>query len=315
MRTRGFLYPAIISILCLFVFAACNNKSKQTGDTIASSPEELQEKAKGIIRNSIGLAVNNNGRPEDSTILLSQARVAKLLYEKNDFTPIWCNKEQWLPPSDSLFRFIEKGQLFGLFPEDYHAKELTVIRKKFINDSAAKSDRKDAALWAKADMMLTDAFVRIIKDIKLGRLPQDSVTLRKDSVLSDEFYLQQFEALQQAGSLTQLIQSLEPKQRGYRLLKKGIQKFLDSADYRQFTHIPYPGKNAVQFKKALQKRLYEEGFLETDSIPADSMQLTEAIKKFQQKKSIAVDGGEKVPAALRQCVSCRRRQPAPADFV
>lgn len=290
MRIREFLYPAIISISCLFVLAACNNKSKQTGDTIASTPEDLQVKTKDIIRRSIELAVNNTGRLEDSTIVLTQARVARSLYEKNDFAPIWCGKEQWLPQGDSLYDLIEKAQLFGLFPEDYHVKELTAIREKFINDSAARSDRKDAALWAGADMMLTDAFVRIIKDIKLGRLPQDSVTLRKDSVLSDEFYGQQFEALQQAGSVTRLVQSLEPKQRGYRLLKKGIQKFLDSADYREFTVVPAPGKDAVQFKKALQKRLYEEGFIETDSVSADSMQLAQAIKKFQQKKAIAVDG-------------------------
>ncbi len=290
MRTKDFLCYSGISMICLFVFTACNNKGKQTGDTIASTPEDLQQKTKGIIRNSIELAIHNHGRLEDSTILLSQARVAKLIYEKNDFTPIWCGKEQWLSPGDSLYYFIEKAKLFGLFPDDYHIMELRTIREKFTNDSAAKSDRKDAALWAGADMMLTDAFVRIIKDIKLGRLPQDSVTLRKDSVLSDEFYRLQFDALQQAGSVTHAVQSLEPKQRGYRLLKKGIQKFLDSANYREFTIVPSPGKDAGQFKKSLQRRLYEEGFIGSDSISADSMQLAQAIKKFQQRKGIAVDG-------------------------
>ena len=289
MKTKYFLCFFTISMLCLFVFS-CKTKSKQTGDTIANNPVDLQEKAKGIISRSMERAVNNNGKLEDSTLLLSQARISKLIYEKNDFTPIWCNKEQWLPPGDSLYQFIVKAQLYGLFPDDYHVKELSEIREKFIADSAAKSDRKEATLWAGADMMLTDAFVRIIKDIKLGRLPQDSVTLRKDSVLSDEFYQQHFDSLQQAGSLTRVVQSLEPKQRGYRLLKKGIQKFLDSADYRQFTIVPSPGKDAEQFKKALQKRLYEEGFIESDSISADSMQLAQAIKKFQQKKGIAVDG-------------------------
>ena len=67
-------------------------------------------------------------------------------------------------------------------------------------------------------------FTQIIKDVKLGRLPQDSVTLRKDSVLIDEFYQQRFDVLQQSG-FTKFIQSLEPKQRGYKLLKAGIRKF------------------------------------------------------------------------------------------
>jgi len=279
-----------IGMIGLFVFASCNSKGKKPADTIASTPEDLQEKVKSIIRSSMKQAVDNNGRLEDSTILLTQARIAKLFYEKNGFTPIWCGKEQWLSSGDSLFQFIEKAQLFGLFPEDYHVKELAAIREKFIVDSAARSDRKDAMLWSMAEMMLTDAFVRMTKDIKLGRLPQDSVTLRKDSVLSDEFYQQQFDALQQTGSVNQVMQSLEPKQRGYRLLKKGIQKFLDSADYRPFTIVPSPGKDVVQFKKALQKRLYEEGFIGSDSVSADSIQLAQAIKKFQQKKGIAVDG-------------------------
>lgn len=136
---------------------------------------------------------------EDSTILLSQARIAKLLYEKKSFEPLWCQKEEWLPTGDSLFSFIESSQLFGLFPEDYHIEQLKDIRQKFFIDSLAKGDRKDAALWSKADIMLTDAFVQIIKDVKLGRLPQDSITLRKDSVLNDAFYQQQFDILQQSG--------------------------------------------------------------------------------------------------------------------
>ncbi len=140
------------------------------GEHIASSPQELQEKTTDLIRNFIEKAINDNGQLEDSTIILSQARLAKILYEKNAFNPSWCNKEQWLPAGDSLFHFIETAQLFGLFPEDYHVKELTTIRQKFFADSLSKDDRKDALLWAKADIMLTDAFVQIVKDVKLGQV-------------------------------------------------------------------------------------------------------------------------------------------------
>lgn len=74
------------------------------------------------------------------------------------------------------------------------------------------------------------------------------------------------------------------------MLKKGIQKFLDSADYRVFTNVPSPSKGFELFKKALQKRLFEEGYLANDSTIADSTQLADAVKKFQNKKGIAVDG-------------------------
>ena len=267
---------------------ACNDKSKK-GDNIAGTPQELQRKATGLIQKFTEKALANNGQLNDSSITLSQVRIAKLLYEKTSFEPLWCKKEEWLPEGDSLFNFIESSQLFGLFPEDYHIGQLKTIREKFIADSFAKGDRKDAALWSQADLMLTDAFVQIVKDIKLGRLPQDSITLRKDSVLSDDFYQQQFTMLKESG-IAKVIQSLEPTHWGYHLLKAGVKKFLDSAEYKQFTAVPYPINDIAKFNKALQKRLYEGGFIAYDSVSADSVQLAEAIKKFQKKKGIAVDG-------------------------
>jgi murein L,D-transpeptidase YcbB/YkuD len=285
MRVNHFL-PAIGFI---FVFAACNHKSGKTKNTIAATPQQLQAQVADYIKSSITDAAGNSGKLT-GLLILTQPRVAKLVYEKNNFIPLWCREQRWLPAGDSLFAFIDKAKLFGLFPEDYHVKELTHIRDRFNNDSLARSDRNDVSLWATADMMLTDAFVQLINDVKLGRLPNDSVTLRKDSVLSDSFYLARFIGLMQQASVSQVIQSIEPRHQGYQLLKKGVQKFLDSASYRQYTNVPLPGNDPVAFKKNLQQRLFEEGFIAYDSVAADSASLADAVKKFQQKKGIAVDG-------------------------
>jgi murein L,D-transpeptidase YcbB/YkuD len=130
--------------------------------------------------------------------------------------------------------------------------------------------------------------VHIIKDLKLGRLPNDSVTLRKDSVLTDEFFQQQFLALQQTGSLHGILSNLEPRHNGYLQLKAGIKHFLDNASFREFTRVP--SLKDTGFKTALQKRLFEEGFIAYDSVRADSATLAGAIKKFQKKAGINVDG-------------------------
>lgn len=279
--------PVFIGIaVCFFVSIGCNNKDKK--ESIASTPQELQEKITSLIQRFTEQSNNDNARLNDS-ILLNQPRLTKSFYQKKFFEPFWCKRKSWLPVADSLFHFIETAQLFGLFPEDYHVKQLKEIRQKFFADSLGNNDKKDAGLWYQADILLTDAFAEIVKDIKLGRLPQDSITLRKDSVLTDEFYLQKLDALQQSGLLA-IIQSLEPSQKGYHLLKAGIKKFLDSADYKQFTIVPYPEKDNTKFSIALQKRLYEGGFISFDSVAADSAQLAEAVKLFQKKKSIAEDG-------------------------
>ncbi len=282
-RRSDFIYIA----LYFFLLLACKTKNKKEV-SIVDNPQDMQARAKELIETFIK-ETNENGKLDD-TIQISQPRIAALWYTKNEFSPVWSNQEVWLPSGDSLFHFIETAQLYGLFPEDYHLKELTIIRTRFFNDSAIKNDRKDALLWSRADIMLTDAFIQIVKDVKLGRLPQDSVTLRNDSILSDEFYLQKFTDLRSSGSLIQIIQSLEPVHKGYRLLKQGIQKFLDSADFRQFTIVPYPVKDTLQFKKIVQKRLYEGGFIAFDSVAADSSHLASAIKSFQKEKGIAIDG-------------------------
>lgn len=286
MRTRDLLFCTIV---CLLTLTACKNKNGRHGDTVVNSPEQLQAKATDLIKSEITHAAANGGMLPDS-VILTQSRLATLLYQENEFVPIWCKEKNWLPAGDAFLEMIDKSQLYGLFPEDYHAKEIGAIREKFHNDSLGKHDRKDALLWARADMMLTDAFFQMVKDVKLGRLPQDSITLRKDSVLTDSFYMAKFDLSQQQTSLEQLFQSLEPQHKGYQLLKNAIPKFLDSADYRPFTKVPAPGKDMAAFNKALQTRLYEQGFIASDSTAADSATLAQAVKRFQERKGITVDG-------------------------
>ena len=88
------------------------------------------------------------------------------------------------------------------FLEDYHLNQILGIQKRFNDDSLGKGDRMDAALWSRADLLMTDAFIQIVKDIKLGRLPKDSITMRIDSALSSDFYLRQVNAVKQSGSIT-----------------------------------------------------------------------------------------------------------------
>ncbi len=283
-------YPSFTALLLvIFLFIACNNNNK-TSVTIADTPAEMQQKAADLIKEYLLKASADSGRSVDSLVLLRQPRLLGLLYEKKSFAPVWSKEENWLPLGDSMFLFIKTSKLFGLFPEDYHYEQLLNIRERIFADSLSKGDRKDALLWSKADLMLTDAFFQVVKDIKLGRLPNDSVTLRKDTVLTDEFYIQQLELLQQNGSMNEIAKKLEPSHTGYHRLKKSIPQFLGSAENKQYTLVPYPEKDAVKFQKALQKRLYEGGYIAFDSVAADSVQLATAVKKFQQDKGITADG-------------------------
>lgn len=286
MNKKEFWYSPVLPLLVLLsMLVSCREAKKPPEKEIVVSPEELDNKVTELIRGTIDYAVSSEGRIDDS-LRLSFLSPLKQVYEKGNYAPVWNSHQQWKPLSDSMLELVRDARLYGLFPEDYHIAPLEQIYHKLVIDTSA-TEKKDAVLWSKADILLTDAFMHIIKDIKQGRLPQDSISLRKDSALADEFYVQQLQLLQQQ-SLSGIIAALEPKHEGYRALKAGIRTFLDSADYqRVYTSVPSvkdPG-----FKLALERRMREAGYL-TDSLPPDSLQMAHAIKRFQQHAGITDDG-------------------------
>jgi len=110
---------------------------------------------------------------------------------------------------------------------------------------------------AASDILLTDALSQIFFDVKLGRLKNDSVMKRTDSVLTNEYVLEKLNAIAETKSLYAVLHSLEPAHKGYHELKAGIKKFLDSADFRKLTRLPFVNKIIVNFSKKLKKRLIE----------------------------------------------------------
>ncbi len=289
MRIKDPRCPLVFGLLLsvLVIFYSCNNVRGDHG--LSSSPEETDLKASDQIRQSLQKLITENGKLTDS-IRLRQAALVKLIYERSSYTPVWSHQQKWLSPGDSLFEFIKSSKYYGLFPEDYHYESLNGIREQFRLDSNARNERRDPELWSRADMLLTDAFMSLVHDVKLGRLPVDSLTQRKDSILTDSLYVQIFDNLQGGSGMTKLMTSLEPKTRGYQLLKAAIPLFLGSTDPKNYTIVPSPGKKDPGFRRILQKRLFEGGYISYDSIAADSAQLTEAVKNFQKQKGITVDG-------------------------
>ncbi len=173
----------------------------------------------------------NQGKLNDTTFLRFE-NLLDSVYGHVEHNPFWSDKGRWLPTGDSLYKFIEGCKDYGLFPTDYHYLSLAFIHRVLIEDSMA---RKNAAIWARADLMMTDAFFGLVKDLKQGRLVYDSVTLRKDTVLSNEVYTRSLSAALDSNNLLATLQALEPKHRGYDSLKAYIPEFLATAHFRKLT--------------------------------------------------------------------------------
>jgi murein L,D-transpeptidase YcbB/YkuD len=141
--------------------------------------------------------------------------------------------------------------------------------------------------------MLTDAFFTICHHLKKGRLPYDSVTLRKDTMKMAD-YLGIFNQLQQSGNVSGVLSALEPKYEQYDSIKAGLKHFLQSVDtLKKFTFVGYPirdARDSLKIFKNLQRRLYEEKILDTILNKMDTTAFKAALGKYQKKKGLKVTG-------------------------
>jgi murein L,D-transpeptidase YcbB/YkuD len=281
---KAFIFFVLINFLASLL--SCKSQHAAVEKQIVEDPTKMDEKVNENVKDVLQYAIDNNGKINDST-MLSTTVIVDSFYQKNDYKNIWSKDEVWDPLADSLYDFIKSSENYGLFPNDYHFKELQYLRSKIEHDSLI---RKDANTWTKAELMLSDAFMQIAKHLKQGRLLPDSISLTADTTMLNDFFIKNLNSVIEDKSLTSFFNSLEPKHKGYIELKNSIKKFVDSMDRKRYTYVLYPYKDSVAFIKNLQKRLQEGGYLNSAIKSLDSTELAVAIKVAQKKKKLKTDG-------------------------
>jgi L,D-transpeptidase YcbB len=293
MSNRPNLTPGFfIAFLFVCVLLACTNSNSGTkiNSDIVTEPEQMNEKVTENIEDLLKRSVAEKGVIDD-TIKLSLPTLVNEFYRTNEYENIWSSKEQWKPLGDSLLTFIQLAREYGLFPDDYHHKHLRFIKERFAADTLAAGDRKDAMLWTKADLMLTDAFFKIASHLHIGRLGVDSTYMNPDSALVGDFYFKNLSAVIKGEGLLTIFHSLEPKHKAYLELRKNVKYFLDSAKLGvQYTYVAYPFKDSLAFVKNLVKRLKEEGVISWQTKQVDSVYLSYAIGQYQKRIGIKASG-------------------------
>jgi L,D-transpeptidase YcbB len=280
----GFLFFLLLTLL------ACHEhqQSRKDDKDEVKTPAQMDAHVGSDLKSVLEYAADNKDKLNDSVSLVYR-RLTDSVYENNSYTPLWSDKEQWLPLADSLLRFIDSSKYYGLFPSDYHYNALAFIRRIIGEDTMA---RKNPAIWTRADLMLTDAFFSLVKDLKQGRLGFDSVTLRKDSVLADTLFLQSLAKARQIRSINPVLDSLEPRHPGYDSLKTYLRDFLAAAHFRNLTWLnyPYDKKDSAAFAAALTKRLKESDYLDSSVTQPDTAMLAKAIRTYQTNNKLKVTG-------------------------
>ncbi len=277
-----------ISILFLFFcWLGCNTHTEIKEKEIVKVPEKMDDQVSDNIKSVLRFATENNGKI-NSALKLDQFKIVNAFYDKHDFKSIWSTEENWNSLADSMFEFIKNSKYYGLYPEDYHYHELDSLRNRISSDSMV---RMDAIAWTKADLMLSDAFVKTLKDLKEGRIMSDSFSIvTKDSMI-DSFFIANLNKTLALKQLTQIFQSVEPANMHYLLLKEGLKEFADTMKTKKYLHIDFPYTDTLAFKKQLHERLTQGGFaIDSLSQIPDSVTLSGEIKKYQAYEKLKIDG-------------------------
>jgi L,D-transpeptidase YcbB len=275
---------AVLIILSCFFLSACNNlKDKKDEPKAVNVPKE---RIGEDLKRSMEFALSNGSKLNDS-VKLNFTILVDSVYQGNQYEPLWSRDTQWLPLADSLFLFIEHAKEYGLFPKDYHYTSLAFVQRVFGADTVA---RKNLLLWAKTDILMTDAFFTLARDLKHGRLKFDSVTLRTDSVLTDSFYKENLVKAFKSKSITDVLHQLEPRNLGYDSLKAYIKNFLATATFQPYTYLYFPYKDSIAFFKSIEKRMREVGEITPETTAVDSAAFYRYFRKYQKEQSLKVTG-------------------------
>lgn len=280
----------VVVIAAVFFAASCGHVAEKPKLVeVVKQPEDIDKVTNQNIGSILAFAIEHNGKMNDSVTLWNAALVAEY-YKARSSARTWASQKDWLPLADSLYSFLRDSRSYGLFPDDYHWPMLEHTFLQLKTDSATKLD---AALWSQADVLLTDAFHHVHKDLKLGRLERDSISTRRDSLITDSAYLGLLKAVLEQKNLVPKLAQLEPVLEGYQALKQAIPHFLDSMDKKRYTYIDYPieiPEDSALYRKQLQARLFEGGYLSFNDRQADTAELAAAVRKYQTEKKLTVDG-------------------------
>lgn len=267
----------------VFLFS-CNEHVDVSSHEIVEKPEQINERAEDVIKGTLQELLSSHTNLQDS-FKIKNPEIVQSLYDKNSFQPLWSEKGLFTKNGDSLLTLIGQSKIYGLFPDDYYYTRIGQLRNQLITDTS-RAKKLDASLWALSDMLMTSAFVQVIRDLKAGRILPDSV-LAKDTSLSAGFFLSQLKDYPQISN-DSFARRLEPVNTDYRKIKTALKPFLDSADFTAYTLVSIT--DSSQIPRLLYQRLHEEDSTLVENNSPDSMEVAAAIKKYQKRKKWKVDG-------------------------
>jgi len=289
------LRQAILLFTCLAALlwaASCRQRSEAREQAPAFEKLSTGEFIRQDLRYLLQQHITDNSTDSLQSALF-MFKPLQAFYQSKNFKPVWVDTGYWTKPARQLMAYLDTAQYDGLFPEDYQHGRLKILKELFARDSVS---RMNGALWTEAELMLTNAAMRIVYDLSEGRLKPDSMHWRHDSSRYQSFFGSHVSKILQMDDINLYLGSLQPVWPVYREIRRAIPSFVTGMDTTRYSYIPYPyqksdSTDSIRFVRDLRLRLIEEGYavLSKSNLP-DSQQLASVLSDYQKKKNLVVDG-------------------------
>jgi len=270
-----------------------------TGNAKAEESQFLRSHIEQIIRQS------------DYTIegeLVTNHKLLLSIYSKNQFQPLWHRPDS----AQQLFKAISSSALEGLTPNDYHLQSLLHMQKQ------KDAGTQDLTLHANYDLLLTSALIRLAYDKSFGKvdlqhlhstwnIPEKSIQQDPAAILEESI---------RNGNVGAALSSLSPHSVFYTRLKKALARYKSIQQNGGWSPVSAgpsikPGMQGPRIQ-ALRDRLFRSGDLAAENLqsPLFDTTLTQAVRRFQQRHFLGVDGvvGRRTLAKLNIPVEQRINQ-------
>ena len=286
MLTRLNVIKVSIILLMVFCFGSCQDKHAAKEEEIVETPGQMNARVSENIKAVLLYALDHQGEINDS-IRLRQSSIVDAGYSQNNYQRIWSDHNSFMPQAISMIDFIKHAKYYGLYPEDYHFSGIMSLYEKINTDSISQ---KDAILWTKADLMLTDAFMQSLKDLKEGRMLPDSQSIAVKKKMVDSFFVKKLNELTEGASVSAILSAVQPRQEGYQSLQQALKSFVDTMDTKRYSYVVFPNSDSVDFTKKIYARLTQSGYGNSAISEPDLEEYTKALENYQSAHSLKADG-------------------------
>ncbi len=281
--------------LLLLLFYSCN-RTPEAKTVKASATQELAKEVAAELSDKLS---------NDTVITLGSNLLSTYRFFKPHYSDklLWFDKAKLNSNGDSLFRLIGQSMYYGLNPEDYYFTQI----KNNLDSIPMDRNYVNIDKLVNADLLLSNAYYLMGAHVNKGRFYPDSLLLQTNFAKLNRGWDSLLWAGYTGKNLRGSIDSLEPKNYNYRMLKKELGAILSNPLLYQLDSIPFVSdKDSARKQQLILKNLIKQGFYDTLSTDSDSLRMAKALDKLQRKWYIQPDG--KLGKYTKQALSYNREK-------